>query len=442
VVGDDDQAIYSWRGANIRFLFDFESDFSGTQVLRLERNYRSTKPILDFANQLIGKNILRRQKAMWTEKKEGAPVFLLRSHSKEEEASKVADLIIQLNLCNPEVSPIGVLYRINSQSLAFESEFSRRGISFKIFKGLRFFERKEVKDSLALLKLAIYPEDDISFLRLVDSLPLGVGSKTLDKLTIKAKEKKLPLLQALKQFLPDKFSAKKVFKKILELNHLMDQFDLSEMLSILLENSGYLDYLKEREEESRILNIRELLNFISNWEATHEDEDFDTLLDRISLDSKEKSGKGEISVYLMTMHNAKGLEFPTVIVTGVNGSYLPFFMQKSPSDREEERRLFYVASTRAIHQLVISTGSDWPSVFMQDIPADLYHSVDSASPILDHFNQESILDEDEEEGCYLQHPVFGKGKIQKKIDADRYLVNFSAGGEKLIDISVVPVTFL
>ncbi len=450
IVGDDDQAVYSWRGASIRFLFNFEEDFTGTRIIKLEQNYRSTPQILDFANNLIAKNSLRRSKTMWTGKKEGNPVYVLNARSKEEEAAKVADFI-RLKEENPEIFPASILYRINSQSLAFETEFTKRGIDFKIIKGLRFFDRKEIKDVLALLKLAVNPDDDISFLRIIDFLSVGIGPKTLDSLTAQAEKKNLSLFLTLKEFMPEKFKTRDIFAGILSMNRKQEDFKLSEILSALLKRSDYLESLETRGEQSRLLNIGELIEFIKKWELDKPGETFGHLMDRISLDSGDSENKEvtKTNVFLLTMHNAKGLEFPTVFVAGINTSYMPFFLRKGRAEIEEERRLFYVAATRAIKQLIISIGAEKPSRFLSEVKRALYSNVFSVEGLIGHLAptihrtipetgvEQKILEEK-----YLEHPIFGRGKIIDAIDKDKYVVDFVKKGEKIIDVSIAPVIFL
>ncbi len=462
IVGDDDQAIYSWRGASIRFLFNFEQDFPHTHIVKLQQNYRSTPQVLEFANDVISKNYNRKVKAMWTDKTEGNPVFVLHSRSKEDEASRAADLILRLKEEEPELFPFAVLYRINSQSLAFETEFAKRGIDFKIIKGLRFFDRKEIKDSMALLKLTVNLDDDISFLRLVDFLSLGIGAKTLDALTQQARDENRSLFKTLYHRMPEKFSARRTFPLLasMHLDYTEGKLKLSTVLDRLLEESGYLESLEGRGEEGRLANIAELTVFIGKWETDNPGEPFNQLMDRISLDSdaagksdKEK-GTQTLPVFLLTMHNAKGLEFPTVFASGINGTYMPFFLRKERAEHEEERRLFYVASTRAIRQLVVSIGGDKPSRFLSAVHRSLYANVYSAGEILDILSppplsmfengglpESGILQENREER-YVEHPIFGRGKIVDAIDSEKFVVDFVKKGEKTIDTSIVPVTFL
>ncbi|MCP5046089.1 MAG: ATP-dependent helicase [bacterium] len=456
IVGDDDQAVYSWRGASIRFLFNFEDDFPGTHIVKLERNYRSTPQILDFANHLISKNSIRRSKSMWTEEKPGSPVYTLQTRSKEDEASKVATLISRLQEEKPELFPLAVLYRINSQSLAFETEFARRNIPFKILKGLRFFDRKEIRDSMALLKLTIQLNDEISFLRLVDFLPLGIGAKTIDTLTTIARGNQISLFMALKEHAPDKFSSRDIFSAIYKLHHEYREgkVTMADILTRLLRVSGYREILETKAQQDRVLNIEELIQFINNWETTNPGESFARLLDNINLDGSD-GGENEnlkTPVFLLTMHNAKGLEFPTVVAAGINSSYMPFFLVKETRELEEERRLFYVASTRAIKQLVISTGSERPSRFLSTIRSSFYSNAYSVEDILEHWVPQSrigpggllqqLRETQSAEEKFIDHPIFGRGKIVNDIGNDKYIIDFVDRGEKTIDTSIVPVTFL
>lgn len=459
VVGDDDQAIYSWRGASIRFLFNFESDFPGTRMIKLEQNYRSTPQVLDFANQLIAQNTARRPKSMWTRKSPGRPVFILESKSKEDEAVKIAELVLRMKEDKQDLFPLAILYRINSQSLVFETEFTRRDINFKIIKGLRFFDRKEIRDSIALLKIAFNLNDDISFLRVIDFLPLGIGPKTLDELTIRSKENHLSLFTALKEYASDKFRARALFPAIFKMHREItgkkgkSKLKVAEILSFLLKTSGYLKMLEDKGDNTRRLNIDELVEFIKNWEENNPMESFNQLLDRICLEPgpQEASEADPTPVYLLTMHNAKGLEFPTVFIAGINPTYVPFFMTKGDAEIEEERRLFYVAATRAIKQLVISVGSEKRSPFLSSINLSLYsiaYTVDDILgpqvPRVQKNRLRGIMAESSRnvEEKYLEHPVFGRGKVIEAIGENKYIVEFVNKGQKTIDTSIVPVTFL
>jgi len=451
IVGDDDQAIYSWRGANIRFLFDFERDFPDTKIIKLEQNYRSTKRILDFANDMIMKNRNRRDKEMWTEQSEGNPVFVMDSYSNENEAENIADLILSLKKKKPELFPVAVLYRINSQSLVIENELLSRNIRFRILKGLRFFDRKEVKDAIALLQLAINLNDNMAFGRVVDFLSLGIGPKTFKSIKDKSEEVGKSYFITLKEFFNDKYINKHLFRKIFELNKEKDDREFSEILTILMDYSGYKTILREKKENDKLLNISELIAFIMRWESGRDKKEFSDLMDTITLSSNESEEKEKTDVFLLTMHNAKGMEFPTVVCMGINGTFMPFYLRntRSMKDIEEERRLFYVASTRAMKQLVISANSFSPSVFMNKIKRNLYTRVDSVLDISGasgtlhpSIEKEFNAFEEKEDARYIEHSFFGKGKIITQIDDKKFLILFDNKGEKLIDTSIVPIKFL
>ncbi len=445
VVGDDDQAIYSWRGANVRFMNDFKEDFKGTMIMKMERNYRSTKEILDFANRLIRKNRFRQAKEMWTERVSGNLVTLVLTLSKESEAEQIADMIEHYSEEDPSIFPIAILYRINSQSFPFESVFQKRGIGYRIVKGLRFFDRKEIKDSISLLKLAFNPDDDVSFQRVIDFLPLGIGPKSLEQIKKRSMEKSLSLMRSLKEYFPDKFNSKPVLGKIFKVSIEKEIESISGTLQKLLDDSGYTHYLRERKEDDRLLNIDELLDFIKKWEAGMDNKrNINELLDKLSLESGKDPEKISEKVLLLTMHNSKGLEFPTVVVSGVNETYMPFFMRKEKMEIEEERRLMYVASTRAIDRLVLSVGGAKESRFLLETGltginvaysyGELIGSISGKSPDI----SEPIPDPD----VMVEHPVFGKGAVKKKTDNNKYLVDFGDKGEKLIDTSIVELEFI
>jgi len=448
VVGDDDQAIYAWRGASIRFLFQFEQDFPRTRIIKLEQNYRSTPEILSFANNIIKNNTYRRSKFMWTNKLSGKPVYFINTISKEAEAEKTADLIIQTQQHRPDLFPMAILYRINSQSLAFETEFLKRNINFQIIKGTRFFERKEIRDSIALLKLTINLDDDTSFLRMLGSLPLGIGSKTQEILLKEAKIHNKSLFITLKENFNDKYCAKEIFHKIFELNHNQNDFAFSEMLSILLNHSHYIRNLENKNEESRLLNINELIEFITKWESINEEKNFVELLDQISLDKGNQSKNKSVSVYLLTMHNAKGLEFPSVLIAGVNSTYMPFFLRKHATEMEEERRLLYVASTRAQNQLILSAGSEKSSRFLAQIGYSAFETVYSIEELIGKISgtltqvSHSAKFENEANERLVEHPIFGKGRIINEVDENTYFIDFQTKGEKFIDTSLVDIKFL
>ncbi len=442
-VGDDDQAIYSWRGADVRFLADFENDFPGARIIQLEQNYRSTPQILSLANALIANNRQRRPKQMRTDSPAGAPVYLLRTRSKESEAEAVARLAQHLEKRHPELLPLAVLYRINAQSLPLETELARRGVPFRIIKGLRFFDRKEVKDALALLRLALDPEDDLSFLRLTDFLPLGIGARTVEALQALAGQHHLRLFAALRLHMPEKFASRPLFARLHDA-HRAAPPPLDQLLAALLGDSGYRRQLEERGEAERALNLDELVSFIASWQAENPGAPWSDLFDRMSVDAaRDEGGEKRARVLLLTMHNAKGLEFPAVVAAGVNGSYLPFFLRRGRAEVEEERRLFYVACTRAVKLLAISPGAERGSPFLGEIPWNLYESAFSPEDILGGAGPDaSPPPAAEEEGRFVEHPVFGRGRILEELPRGKLLVDFTGRGHKVIDTTLVAVKYL
>ncbi|MEN8221744.1 MAG: ATP-dependent helicase [Acidobacteriota bacterium] len=444
VVGDDDQAIYSWRGANVRYMSEFKEDFKGTKTMKMERNYRSTKEILGFANTLIRRNRFRQLKEMWTDRVSGNPVTLMLVSSKESEAEQVADLIEHYYDENPDMFPLAILYRINSQSFPFESVFRKRGIEYRIVKGLRFFDRKEIKDSVSLMRLAFNSDDDVSFLRVIDFLPLGIGPKSLEQIKIVSNEKGTSFLKTLKDHFSDKFDSKPIFKKIFEVENSAGRKSISQTLLSLLNDSGYMDYLKERREDDRLLNIDELLDFIRKWETeTDETGNINELLDKLTLESGRETGENTEKVLLLTMHNSKGLEFPTVVMAGINETYMPFFMRKEKMEIEEERRLMYVASTRAIDRLIISTGGARESEFLMETGLSNVNVAYSYGELLGSISgvEPGLTGTGPEPDIVVEHPFFGEGVLLKQTDEKKYLVDFGEKGEKLIDTSIVELKF-
>lgn len=448
IVGDDDQAIYGWRGADIRFLMNFEQDFAGTRVIKLEQNYRSSPNVLAFANQVISRNRLRKEKAMWTDKKQGEPVMLLHSGSKEEEASWVADLIETFQKKDQGRLPLAILYRINSQSLAFENELNRRAIPYRVLKGLRFFDRKEIKDSIALLRLANQADDDASFLRVIDFLSLGIGEKSVKLIAELARDHRQSYYWALKNHFPDKWSSKPLWRLIDRGVELFAEGGQADGLEKLLKISGYLDLLSEKGEDDRLLNIQELLGFIRKWEEEKDAEaSISDLFDQITLQDPGEKENRSVSVFLLTMHNAKGLEFPTTVVSGVNATYLPFFLRKGHQEIEEERRLFYVSSTRAISLLVLSVGGGKESPFITEMNGSLFSRCFGSEDLLNQLygNVGSVGrtagKNEKKVERYLTHPIFGRGKIVEDLGRSRMVVHFVDRGEKVIDASIVPVIY-
>ncbi len=399
VVGDDDQSIYGWRGARVENIQRFEKDFPGTQVYRLEQNYRSTGTILKAANAVIGNNAKRLGKQLWTQGHEGDPIQLYTAYNDLDEARFVVERIQSWVNGGGRRSDIGVLYRSNAQSRAFEERLIQCAIPYRVYGGLRFFERAEIKDALAYLRLARNRDDDTSFDRVVNHPPRGIGERTLSIVRQHARENRISFWQAAQavtggQLVPARAgNALLAFLTLVEsLSQGMGALPLGEQVEHILETSGLLDYFaKDKGEigQARIENLRELVNAAREYEVDGESgvgplSDF---LSHAALEAGEgQADDWEDCVQLMTLHSAKGLEFPLIFLCGMEEGLFP--NQRSvnePGRLEEERRLCYVGITRARRQVILTCaerrrlyGSETctvPSRFIREIPAALLEEI-------------------------------------------------------------------
>jgi DNA helicase-2/ATP-dependent DNA helicase PcrA len=403
VVGDDDQSIYRWRGAEVGNILNFGKDFPETKVITLEQNYRSTQNILRAANQMVRQNRSRKEKVLWTENPEGEILTLYDAEDEADEARFVVQKIMEA--CQPSSRPsersarlyreIAVFYRINAQSRAIEDEFVKHQIPYTIVGGLKFYERKEIKDVLAYLRLIANPRDALSLKRIINVPPRGIGEKTIEKLETFSREKGLPLYQGMKQALEEGWLPSNGKSKIEEFLRLIEKFQeeakdlsLSQLTLAILDKSEYLRRLKEEgtdEAFSRMENIDELINVMMELERGGEEVSLETFLDKVSLvtDVDLYEDKGN-RVSLMTLHCAKGLEFPVVFILGMEEGLIPHYRRgEEIEDLEEERRLFYVGMTRAKERLFLSRAekrytfgvgrANLPSRFLDEIPMELIH---------------------------------------------------------------------
>lgn len=371
IVGDDAQSIYAFRGATIQNILNFEKDFPTAQVFKLEQNYRSTGPIVEAANQVIGFNSKQIKKKIWTEKKDGEKIRVIKALSDTEEGRLVADGILEHknrhHLANNEIA---VLYRTNAQSRVFEEHLRRHNIPYKIFGGLSFYQRKEVKDLVAYMRLAVNPMDDEAFKRVVNYPKRGIGKTTLAKVLHVAAEKELPVIRAVGHTpLPARTANKlQSFVKMIQGFHERTQRDNAyEMVLNLYKKSGIHKELKNDtsiEGQSRLENISALLDgvqeFLENDEVVEgqdiNDKSLDSYLQNIALLTDiDNVDDGEDHVTLMSVHAAKGLEFPAIFIVGLEENLFPSFQSvDSEESIAEERRLFYVAITRAEQFLTLS----------------------------------------------------------------------------------------
>ncbi len=413
VVGDPDQSIYKWRGADIRNILDFEQDFPETVVVRLERNYRSTQVILDAASGLISRNRSRRDKRLWTDRAAGDQIVCHRAQDELEEADFVVRRLRQALARGNDAA--AVLYRTNAQSRAIEDTLVREGVHYRIVGGVRFYERKEIKDALSFLKLAIEPEDDVSMRRVINVPPRGIGKGVMEALDQLADAEDAPLFadagadrrrpslwarigRAVDERLVPARGAAALgrFRTLLqELAAIAATESASVTLERILERTGYLQALQEagtEEAEGRVANLAEMVSAARDYEVRETDASLPGYIDQVSLRSEtdDENGAADARVWLMTLHAAKGLEFPLVIISGMEERLFPHARSTTDdAELEEERRLCYVGMTRAQSQLVLTSAarrrvfgeyrSTEPSRFLDEIPPELVETVPGAS---------------------------------------------------------------
>ncbi|MCX6122043.1 MAG: UvrD-helicase domain-containing protein [Ignavibacteriales bacterium] len=367
VVGDDAQSIYSFRGADIRNILDFQKDYPGCQLFRLEQNYRSTKSIISVADELIHCNKERLKKKLWTSNPAGEPVTIVQCADDHDEGSQIVRAIQQESHRRKlDLKDFAVLYRTNAQSRALEEAFRKNAIPYEIIGGTRFYERKEIKDVLAYLRLLANPTDEVSLLRIINYPARGIGDVTIEHLQRFASEHSLTLFDTLKRLdevrdLTDRAkNSLSEFSAIIDKYHsLRPQMTFSEWSRSLVDELGILSIFKEErtaESMGRWENVQELLSAISEFSNDKPDGTLESFLEEVALVSDIDTWEGEHNaVTLMTLHASKGLEFPVVMIAGLEEGLLPFYSSTiESSDVEEERRLFYVGITRAEQKLYIT----------------------------------------------------------------------------------------
>jgi DNA helicase-2/ATP-dependent DNA helicase PcrA len=419
VVGDPDQSIYKWRGADLRNILDFERDFPDAHIVKLEQNYRSTQVILDAASAVIRHNRNRKDKRLWTDHKGGDPILYVRANDEIEEADFITRAIRDAHRADP-TRMVAVLYRTNAQSRAIEDALMREAVAYRIIGGVRFYERKEIKDALAYLRLVINPHDDVSLRRVINTPARGIGKTvldTLERVELSDGEADIPLLTAGLQpvasarslwtrlvhavdrrLLPTRSAtAVKTFRDLIaSLASDAATATVSTTITQMLERTGYLQALRDErseEAEARIENLIELVSAAREYELRDPEASLGGFVDRLSLlsEADEADGANDARVWLMSMHAAKGLEFPIVIVAGMEEGLFPHARSvEDEDDVEEERRIFYVCITRARERLVLTGAArrrvfgeyqpTEPSRFLDEVPAELVKRVESAAP--------------------------------------------------------------
>jgi len=503
VVGDPDQSIYKWRGADLKNILDFEHDFPETKIVRLERNYRSTQIILDAASAVISQNRNRKEKRLYTERSGGAKILAYRAGDDLDEAEFIARTSHRALHEDPE-NTVAVLYRTNAQSRTLEDALRRAGIAYKIIGGVRFYERKEIKDALAYLKLVMNPHDDVSLRRVINVPARGIGKGVMDSLEnveLGVDAADLPpllaglqpvatnnslwarLVHAVDQRLlaPRATTSLAVFRDMLAgMTAMAAQESVSVALAKTLDQSGYLQDLREErseEAEGRIENLAELVSAAREYESRDPEPSLGGFVDQLSLlsDVDEESGARNARVLMMTMHSAKGLEFPVVVIAGLEEGLFPH--SRSADDEaelEEERRLCYVGITRAERRLVLTSAarrrvygdyqSTEPSRFLDEIPPELVEELPSTfsaphspyaqfrapsygrgsgfrgktreeQPVYSYENEDQSIPSGLKPGLRVRHAQFGVGTIVtvEPLDDDvKLIVRFNTVGQKTL----------
>jgi DNA helicase-2/ATP-dependent DNA helicase PcrA len=397
VVGDEDQSIYGWRGADIRNILDFERDYPNAAVIRLEQNYRSTKTILEAASAVVANNTERKGKWLWTESGAGQKIGRFEAFDGEQEALFIADTTEKLLNQNPELR-VAVLYRTNFQSRQIEEALRRYGRKYVVLGGFSFYQRAEIKDALAYLKILSSPHDSVSLLRVINTPARGIGKGTIDQIEQYALKQELSVWSAIGRMLEENVfparaeAALRAFRNMIqELAAMLATAPVSEILEAILTRTGYSAMLEggqDPESEARVANLNELVNAAS--ESGQRGEGVSEFLDHAALVSDTDNLDERAQVSLLTLHNAKGLEFPIVFLAGMEEGLFPHMRSlDSKAAMEEERRLCYVGMTRAEQRLFLTsaryrrrwgggeTEASIPSRFLKEVPAGL---VDDLNP--------------------------------------------------------------
>ena len=470
-VGDDDQSIYGWRGAKVGHLEDFKTKHKLNETIRLEQNYRSTSIILNAANALIENNQARLGKNLWTESNEGEQITLYQAFNEQDEARFVAEIIKSWMDGGELFSDSAVIYRSNAQSRAIEEALLRANIPYRIYGGLRFYDRLEIKNAISYLRIIFNPHDNPAFERSVANPTRGVGAKTLAKIRSLANKHNISYIQASSTMIDENLISgrganglKKFLEMILGLCGKIDDISLSEIVGSILEQSGLIQFHEKEPGEkgkTRKENLEELLSAAKNFEMSFSDdktnrEITEQFLSNVSLDAGDRQAdEFDDAVQLMTLHSAKGLEFPLVFMTGLEETLFPHGRSmESPDQLEEERRLCYVGITRAMKKLYLTYaesrrlhGNDIfnpPSRFIKEIPSECIMEIRPKASVTMPYsrNESKPMDFEDQIGIALgqkvQHPKFGQGIVlnyEGAGESARVQVNFESAGTKWLVLS-------
>ena len=447
VVGDDDQSIYGWRGADVSNILDFEKTFSSCRVFTLEKNYRSTQEILNAATAVVMNNDKRANKNLVAANGSGETLGLIETIDEQEEASAIVSSIEkEIKLNKRTFNKFSVLYRTNAQSRALEESFIRQGIPYNIIGSVRFYERKEVKNVLAYLRLIVNLKDTISLRRIINFPARGIGAKTIDKCVQQSEKDKIEFIDVLKN--PNKMDIRgkqadalfKFYNVIIKYHDLRKKLSASELARSLVEEIGVLSHFKESKEpdaKDRFDNVAELLTSIEEFSIRNPQAGLSTFLEDVSLQTDiDHWNDSDNRVTLMTVHSSKGLEFPVVFIAGMDEGLFPLFRSlDDKSELEEERRLFYVALTRAEQKVYLlyatnrrrmgaETVNGLPSRFINEIPEESLDRISFSSAVTRKFVAgkkkkdgltqmvRTVTDFDDfQVGDNVEHSIFGAGKI-------------------------------
>ena len=441
VVGDDSQSIYSWRGANFKNILNFEKDYKDAKVILLEQNYRSTKTILNAANSVIKNNTMKKDKNLWTDNEEGEKIKYIRALDEKDEASTVISEINKLINDSVSLDDIAVLYRTNAQSRTIEEAFLSDNIPYKIVGAFAFYSRKEIKDLLAYLKLIYNLKDDVSLMRIINYPKRGIGSKTLDNLSMDAVLNDKSMFEVIEKGKELEFK-----NLILDMKKKSESLSLTETIDMVLDNSGIKKDLESEhslEADIRLENLNEFKSITKTFEEESGIASLEDFLNEVSLvsDVNDQKNDSTSKVTLMTMHAVKGLEFKYVFVVGMEENIFPHVNSIYENDGlEEERRLCYVAITRAKKKLYLlnalkrmlygNTNVNMPSRFINEIDKD-YIDMPEKKVSLNTFNKKEMFNDDNglKPGDNVVHTTYGEGVVVN-VDSSIATIAFKGQGIK------------
>ena len=435
VVGDDDQSIYGWRGADVRNILEFSSQYPDSQIIKLEQNYRSTGNILDAAYSVVSKNSNRAEKKLWTENTRGSKIKIIACHDDRHEANQVLDSVYNSKFSKSEIV---VLYRTNAQSRVIEDVLRKNAVPYQIIGGVKFYERKEIKDILAYLRIIVNPSDSLSFNRIINFPPRGIGKTSIDKINGYIEDKNLNYLDLVDNLEDLSIGPKQkstlnnfllfIQKMILNRNKSSIEVLLDIVNEIDIKNY-YLDQ-PNTDSHDRWKNIEELIISVEEYSVNNSEKSLSAFLEEVSLLTDiDRYNQEYESVTLMTLHSAKGLEYPLVLIVGLEEGLFPMnFHSNVDNNVDEERRLFYVGATRAMKELILSYANkrmrygyesifSVKSRFIDEIPEEFIDYENKHSRILAHSNRNqsltanTLMDNDFNIGDRVSHKVFGEGQV-------------------------------